>query len=204
MGEDESMWDYLIPLFRYHSRWKELTLDDFRYAYYNKPVTINGYITDDEVSAAAPGPVVYEKEGDTGLSSRNVEYLRKTIELCRREGVQVFLFKVPAHSSNWSSDYDRQIEEIAAEYGVSYVNFDAYNDDIGLDYSTDTPDEGSHLNTRGAVKFSDYLARYLRRNYNVSNRAGDNRERYGFDRRYAQGIDDVLNTMTEVLINEHQ
>ena len=175
MGEDESLWDYLVPLFRFHSRWKELTLDDFRYAYYNKPVTINGYLPDNEIGAAEPGELVYEKEGDTELSSRNVEYLRKAIELCRREGIQIFLFKVPAHSANWSRDYDRQIEEIAAEYGVSYVNFDDHNDDIGLDYSVDTPDAGSHLNSTGAVKFSEYLAGYIKDNYSVSDRRTENK-----------------------------
>ena len=170
MGEDEKMADYIMPLFRFHSRWKELTLDDFRYAYYNKPVTINGYLPDDEVEAAEPGDLVYAKEGDTTLSSRNTEYLRKAIELCKSRGVQVMLFKVPAHSQNWSDDYDRQIDDIAKEYDISYINFDKYNDEIGLDYSTDTPDAGSHLNKYGAEKFSAYLGKYIRDNYIVSDK----------------------------------
>ena len=170
MGEDEKMADYIMPLFRFHSRWKELTLDDFKYAYYNKPVTINGYLPDDEVEAAEPGPLVYEKEGDTVLSSRNVEYLRKAIELCLDRGIQVMVFKVPAHSPNWSRDYDDQINDIVKEYGLSYINFDDKNDEMGLDYSTDTPDGGSHLNASGAVKFSRYLGEYIRDNYTVSDR----------------------------------
>ena len=170
MGENEKMADYIMPLFRFHSRWKELTLDDFRYAYYNKPVTINGYLPDDEVGAAEPGPLVYEKEGDTELSSRNVEYLRKSIELCLDRGIQVMVFKVPAHSPNWSRDYDDQINDIVKEYNLSYINFDDKNDEIGLDYSTDTPDGGSHLNASGAVKFSRYLGEYIRDNYTVSDR----------------------------------
>ncbi|MCR5234001.1 MAG: SGNH/GDSL hydrolase family protein [Lachnospiraceae bacterium] len=173
MGEDEKLWDYIVPLFRFHSRWKELTLDDFRYAYYNKPVTFNGYLKDDVVEAAEPGDLVYTRDGDTRLSSRNVEYLRRSIELCQKNGIQIMLFKVPAHSSNWSRDYDRQIADIAEEYGVSYINFDELNDEIGLDYSTDTPDGGSHLNTSGAEKFSRYLADYIMDNYSVSDRRDD-------------------------------
>ena len=83
------------------------------------------------------------------------------------------LFKVPAHSSNWSRDYDRQINDIAKEYNITYINFDDLNDEIGLDYSTDTPDKGSHLNSSGAVKFSAYLSGYLKDNYSVSDRSGD-------------------------------
>ncbi len=168
MGEDEKMADYIMPLFRFHSRWKELTLDDFRYAYYNKPVTINGYLPDDVTEPAEPGDLIYTKEGDTTISPKNILYLRKAIELCRSKGIQVMIFKVPAHSPNWSDDYDRRIDEIAKEYDLSYINFDKYNDDIGLDYSTDTPDGGSHLNTSGAAKFSSYLGKYIRRNYTVS------------------------------------
>ena len=76
-------------------------------------------------------------------------------------------------SANWSSDYDAQIDKIAAEYKVSYINFDTCNDAIGLDYSTDTPDGGSHLNTSGAEKFSVYLADFIKDNYKVSDRRGD-------------------------------
>ncbi|MCR5508706.1 MAG: SGNH/GDSL hydrolase family protein [Lachnospiraceae bacterium] len=170
MGEDEKMADYIMPLFRFHSRWKELTLDDFRYAYYNKPVTVKGYLPDDEVESAEEGELVYTREGDTSISPKNIYYLRKAIELCEKNGIQVMLFKVPAHSSNWSRDYDEQISAIAAEYGVSYINFDDLNDDIGLDYSTDTPDGGSHLNANGAVKFSSYLGDCIKKDYKVSDR----------------------------------
>jgi hypothetical protein len=173
MGEDENMADYIIPLFRFHSRWKELTFDDFRYAYYNKPVTINGYLPDDEVEAAEPGELIYEKEGDTVISPKNIQYFKKAIELCQSKGIQVMLFKVPAHSSNWSRDYDEQIDSIAKEYGLSYINFDDLNDVIGLDYSKDTPDKGSHLNTSGARKFSAYLSGYIKENYSVSDRRND-------------------------------
>lgn len=173
MGEDENMADYIIPLFRFHSRWKELTFDDFRYAYYNKPVTINGYLPDDEVEAAEPGELIYEKEGDTVISPKNIQYFKKAIELCQSKGIQVMLFKVPAHSSNWSRDYDEQIDSIAKEYGLSYINFDDLNDEIGLDYSKDTPDKGSHLNTSGARKFSAYLSGYIKENYSVSDRRND-------------------------------
>lgn len=170
MGEDEKMADYIMPLFRFHSRWKELTLDDFKYAYYNKPVTINGYLPDDEVKAAEPGELVYTRDEGVPISPKNVLYLKKAIELCQDKGIQVMLFKVPAHSPNWSRDLDEQINDIAKEYNLSYINFDDKNDEIGLDYSTDTPDEGSHLNRWGAEKFSRYLGKYLRENYVISDR----------------------------------
>ena len=52
MGEDENMTEYIMPLFRFHTRWKELTWDDIRYAWYTGKVTKNGFIEDDEVEPA--------------------------------------------------------------------------------------------------------------------------------------------------------
>ena len=191
MGEDEKLMDYLVPLFRFHSRWKEFTWDDIRYAYYNTPVTFNGFIKDEEVEPADRDELVYAKTGEEPLSSKNVEYLRRSIELCRDKGVQIMLFKVPSFSDNWGTDLDRQISGIAEEYGVSYVNFDEYNDAIGLDYKKDTPDMGSHLNTFGADKFSDYFGNYITSNYKVSDRRGDAKYSKNWDeivRRYESGL----------------
>ena len=187
----EKLTEYIVPLFRFHSRWKEFTWDDIRYAYYNTPVTFNGFIKDEEVEPADRDELVYAKTGEEPLSSKNVEYLRRSIELCRDKGVQIMLFKVPSFSDNWGTDLDRQISGIAEEYGVSYVNFDEYNDAIGLDYKKDTPDMGSHLNTFGADKFSDYFGNYITSNYKVSDRRGDAKYSKNWDeivRRYESGL----------------
>ncbi len=172
MGEDEKLMEYIVPLFRFHTRWKEFSWDDIRYAWYNKPVTLNGHIADSEVEAAAEPELVYTGSFDK-ISPKNEEYLRKTIELCRKKGIGIMLFKTPAYSSNWSDGLDECISHIADEYGIEYVNFDALNDDMGMDYSVDTPDGGSHLNSSGASKFSAYFAKYLRSNYDLSDNSGN-------------------------------
>ena len=83
------------------------------------------------------------------------------------------LFKMPSLSGNWSESLDEQIEDVADEYGINYFNFDEYNEDIGLDYSTDTPDKGSHLNSKGALKFSVYLGDLLKEDYDISDRRSE-------------------------------
>ena len=170
MGEDEKLAEYVVPLFRFHSRWKELSWDDVKYAWYLKPVTMNGFIRDDEVGPAETEDLTYAGDPAQRISPKNVEYLRKSIELCRNSGVQLLLFKTPSLSGNWSDNLDEQIKEIADEYGVTYINFDRYSKDIGIDYKQDTPDMGSHLNYTGAVKFSEYLGDYINANYTVSDR----------------------------------
>ncbi|MCR5590214.1 MAG: hypothetical protein K6F73_01650 [Lachnospiraceae bacterium] len=170
MGEDERLVEYLIPILRFHSRWKEFTWDDIRYAWYLSPVTMNGYIADYEVGPAETEDLTYAGSPDQKISPKNEEYLRKTIELCADNGVQLLLFKTPSLSSNWSDALDVQISAIADEYGITYINFDRYGRDIGLNFKEDTPDMGSHLNHTGAEKFSEYLGDYINANYEVSDR----------------------------------
>ncbi|MCR5672471.1 MAG: hypothetical protein K6F87_02005 [Lachnospiraceae bacterium] len=177
MGEDEKMAEYIVPLFRFHSRWKELTWDDIRYAWYFKNVTKNGHLPDDTTDPADSDVLEYFGSADR-ISPKNEQYLRKTIELCRDNDIQIMLFKMPSLSGNWSSMLDERIEDIANEYNVSYINFDAYNDDIGLDYTVDTPDKGSHLNSKGAEKFSRYLGDHIKDRYVITDRRGEK----GYDR----------------------
>ncbi|MBQ6128595.1 MAG: hypothetical protein IJI51_02940 [Lachnospiraceae bacterium] len=174
MGEDEKLMNYIVPLFRFHSRWKEFTWDDIRYAWYNKPVTLNGYIADDEVEPADTDVLEYTGEF-TKISPKNELYLRKTIELCQNKGIQVMLFKMPSFSPNWSNALDDELAGIAGEYGISYTNYDKLNDKIGLDFAVDTPDAGSHLNSKGAAVFSTYIAKTIASDYDVTDRRGDNK-----------------------------
>ncbi len=44
MTEDENMASYIFPLLRYHSRWSELSSEDFRYMWKTPSVTTNGYL----------------------------------------------------------------------------------------------------------------------------------------------------------------
>lgn len=175
MGKEEKLADYIYPLFRFHSRWQELTTDDIIYAWYNKPVTVNGYIADHDTDPADGDELIYSRGESDPIGQRTMDYLDRIIRLCRENDVQIMLFKTPAFSDNWSHDLDRQIDEKAGQYGLKYINFDELNDNIGLDYSTDTPDKGAHLNYKGAAKFSEYLGRYIRQNYDVSDRRSDDK-----------------------------
>ncbi len=164
---DEKLSDYLFPVFRFHTRWKELSPEDFIYIFSRKPVTYNGFLMDFWTTEKLPERNGYILKDNTKLGNRNVSYLRKTIELCQKEEIQIMLMKVPSYSDNWSFDYDRQLDEIVAEYGITYINFDSYSAEIGLDYLKHSPDEGNHLNTPGAELFTSYLGSYINSAYDV-------------------------------------
>lgn len=172
MAPDEKMLDYMIPLFRFHTRWKELTAEDFKYAFYKPSITNNGYQIDYRTSKEIENGVYIEKP-DTEFGPKTAGYLRKCIELCQENDVQIMLVKMPSCSTNWTHDFDRQITEIANDCGVVYRNFDFETEEIGLDFYQHSPDEGSHLNTPGAEIFTSYLGKILREDYDIPNHGDD-------------------------------
>jgi hypothetical protein len=54
-----------------------------------------------------------------------------------------------------------QVKAYAEKYDLRYYNFLEHIDEIGLDYMTDTYDQGFHLNLSGAEKLASYFGRIL-------------------------------------------
>ncbi len=173
IGDDENMTDYLLPIFRFHSRWKELGYEDFLYAYGHKPITYNGFLMDFRKTEKLPDRNGYLLKDNTKIGEKNMYFLIKSIELCQKEDIQLLFIKVPSYSDNWSLDYDEQVSTAAEKYGIHYVNFDKYSEEIGLDYKKHSPDEGNHLNTQGAELFTEYLGEYLGENYDIPSHKDD-------------------------------
>lgn len=168
---DEAVIDYIVPLFRFHSRWQDLKGEDFKYLYYKPIVSHSGYIYSDTVNPATGNAV--DELSEVRLSARNAVYLEKIIKLCADNGISLFLFKTPSYMPKWDENYEEDIRCIADKYNVTYYDFDKDTDKIGLDYTTDTADKGGHLNSSGAEKFSAYLGAYIKENYDVVDHRGD-------------------------------
>lgn len=168
MYEEEKMIDYVFPIFRFHSRWKDLNGDDFKYLFYTGYVTHNGQLIDmngpDEDFTIAKE---YLNERGNEIGPKNEEYLVKLIELCQSNDVQLMLMRVPRCTVNWTDDNDALIQKISDENNITYINYDKLADEIGIDFYTMTPDSGEHLNTLGAEVFSDYLGDYLITHYDI-------------------------------------
>ena len=197
MGENERLIEYIFPVLRFHTRWKELTLSDFKYAFSGVQTNYNGYLINTVQTETLPertgGRYLEKDPSETLISPRNAEYLKKIMELCKKENISLFLMKTPSYSDNWSYAYDEQIEEIAKDYGVTYLNFDELSDEMGIDYHTDSPDEGSHLNLWGAEKFSAYLSDYIAEHYPVTSHTEDARYRAVWDEKVSRYEEEKAN-----------
>lgn len=172
MTEEESLLSYIFPLLRFHSRWGEISGDDFRYMFSTKQLSHNGFVMRVDASPVDTIPRQQPLE-DYSFADVCWDYLDKIRELCENNGIQLVLIKAPTLMPHWYDEWDEQIVRYAGEHGLCYVNMLKETDDIGIDYKTDTFDAGMHLNLSGAEKLSSWFGRYLRENTALPNRRGE-------------------------------
>ena len=174
MTQEETFLSYVFPLLRYHSRWSELTQEDWQYLFHRDTVSHNGYLMQTDIL-----PKTSDIEGrplaDYTLPEVGFEYLEKMRALCEEKGVEFILVKAPTNTYKyyWYDEWEEQIVSWANEKGVDYYNFIPLNEEIGIDWSTDTYDAGAHLNVFGAEKLTSYFGNILVEKYGLSDRRGD-------------------------------
>ena len=100
------------------------------------------------------------------------EYLLKIIDLCKENGIQLIITKVPFSSSSGNLNTYDAIFKIAKERSVDVIDFYDHLDEIKLDLSIDYYDE-SHVNYGGAKKITSFLIDYLKENYTLEDHRGD-------------------------------
>ncbi len=172
MTEEESFWSYVFPILRYHSRFDELTGEDFRYLFKAKDNTWNGFLMNKGIKPVENLPAKRMQE-NYQFSDICYEYLDKIRLLCQENGAELILIKAPSVYPYWFEEYDAQMESYAGTYGLAFYNFLDNVEEIGIDYTQDTYDGGLHLNLTGAVKLSRYFARILAENHGLEDRRSD-------------------------------
>lgn len=176
MTEEESFTSYVWPLLRYHSRWNELTAEDFKYAFEDKPtVSDSGYLMQTDIVPAAPTDEEPRPLIDPALPATAMAYLDRMVALCRERGIELILIKAPTNAVayHWYDEWDAQIVDYAAENSLTYYNFIPKADEIGIDMSTDTYDAGVHLNVYGAEKLTKYFGKILAEKHDAPDRRED-------------------------------
>ena len=174
MTEEEDFLSYVFPILRYHSRFDELTQEDWEYFFKVKDNTYNGYLVNKNINPVGALPAK-RPLADYQLADICYDYLDKITALCKENGVELILVKAPSLYPYWYEQYDEQMAEYARENGLAYYNFAACIEEIGLDFQVDTYDAGLHLNHTGAEKLSRYFAQILAENHQIPDRRTDSK-----------------------------
>lgn len=167
--------EFILEYEQYHTRYRELSagdflpnqnnrlFDDWKGFGCNMATTPLGAIDVSGVTDRAP------------LYGKTEEYYRMILELAQEEGIPIIVVISPyAGISEGEQQIYNTASDIAEEYGVPFVNFNLFLNEIGLDFSTDAGDD-AHLNYRGNQKYSVYFGNYMKENYDIPDRRGDSK-----------------------------
>lgn len=174
MTEKEQFLDYVFPILRYHSRWSELSGEDLEHLYDKSIMFHNGYYMRLDVKPAENVPEG-EVLGNYQFGDNSYYYLDKMTKLCKDNDIELILIKAPSLYPYWYPQWDDQMKEYAAKNGLKYYNFLELQDEIGLDWNSDTYDAGLHLNYYGGEKLTNYFGNILSNECGLQDRRSDSR-----------------------------
>lgn len=170
---------YLMPIIKYHNRWKELEKKDFKYdtstTYYQK-----GFGAGREVYGKDTLSDVKETK-TAELPPKTQEYLYKIIELSQEEGFKLIFTNAPhdytstANMDTWHKEPAQmfnKVAEIAKENNIPFINYNNLFDEMGFDFKDDMYNEG-HMNIWGSNKVSTHFGRFLKENYDLEDHRND-------------------------------
>lgn len=152
---------YYVPLVMFHDNWNNVNFENFLFPGPQRFLDTRGYCPGTNITPFEKPDCKSFKQNE--ISSNCVAELDKMVELCKEKGINVIFYTCP-YSGEYQ--YGEAMEKYAFENGCVYLNLFEYDDEMGLDWSTDLQDAG-HLNDSGAGKLASYLAEYIIDNYDV-------------------------------------
>ncbi len=156
----DNIMEYLFNFSIYHARWNNLSQEDFKYINkYEKGAEYKINVAETDEMIAFDSVDIFDKE-----ETVNMKYLRKIIEYCQANRIEVLVTCNPYIPSYDEIAVSKYVQTICNEYNINYINF--LNMDI-VDYDIDFFDKNQHLNVSGARKVTDYLGRYIMENYDI-------------------------------------
>ncbi|MCC5438269.1 hypothetical protein [Clostridium botulinum] len=207
----KSQWVYyFFPILKYHSRWKELQKEDFKFdtksSYYAK-----GF---------SAGRNKYNKENlsntstneKSNLPSKSKDYLYKIINLSKKENFKLVFTNAPhdytsTHAlDNWHKEPAKmfnEVAEIAKKNNIPFINYCDMIDEMNFDFKSDMNNEG-HVNIWGADKLSTHLGNFLKENYELKDhRYDDKYKQWNLDYIYYSQVQKYNNLISEKDVNKY-
>lgn len=154
--------DRLLPVFRYHDRWKTFgDRDASLSAKYSYMEGSKGYMYNVSVDPADTSDYMKPDSKVKTVSKRNADYVKSIKEYCDENGAEFLLLSTPS-TKNWNFERHNGIVQLAEELGVEYIDMNVPDAGVSINWTHDTRDKGNHLNFYGAIKVTDWLGSYFR------------------------------------------
>lgn len=209
---DDPKSSFYLPFIKYHSDWPKV--------FSNRKNIANVFMQDSRGYSLLKGVSTQSKidpcvDGARDVSSDFSErelyapaeaFLRDFLQYCRDEQIENIVFvRFPHRIGTDDNDniykcyqYTNAAARIVQEYGYEYVNFEAFNKEIGIDPDHDFYNS-NHLNVYGQIKFTEYFARWLSEEKNItpSELDEDLKDEWDTCAKYYQSFCDYVQTQAE-------
>ncbi|NLD20421.1 MAG: hypothetical protein GX663_09315 [Clostridiales bacterium] len=161
-----SLSELVFPLVRYHSKW-ETSFENIVSEPKEKWDSYRGhdpkYICMEIVDKSE------ENMNDTKavmLSDKSIDWYKKISNLCKKNNIKLLLVEMP--NVNWTMGKHNAVVKVADNLDANFLDYN-YNDILQkceIKFNEDFLD-GGHLNTRGSIKATDYLGKYIQSKYKL-------------------------------------
>ena len=177
--EEVDLWSYLFPLSLYHTRWSELSYDDYDFFLGKNNSNTKGFSVlstqfknstsfdaEKEAKGKYDGFEVKSNDKETP-NPINEEYALKLIKEAKQQGVELLFVRTP--DTTWHEDQHNYIQELADKNNIKFLdlNLKSNMDKMQFDYSEDAADT-VHVNILGAKKITKFVGQYIADNYKLT------------------------------------
>lgn len=159
---------YVIPLQQFHSRWAELTREDFRPKKWKSDAN-NFFLGYRMVEKVVPQqPSSERRDFNEALYARNYRVLSGIIETAQGADAEVLLVVGPSSLVHLQDKWVARLKsDLSRDYPwVRVLETQGRTQEMGVSYSKDYYDK-LHLNSKGAEKYSAWLGRLIASQYDL-------------------------------------
>ena len=150
----------VYPIFRYHDRWKKLSLKDITSGTNYKRIDDNkGYGFSLNIRPIENNNYMEETTEEEIIPRLNMFYIKLLNYYCNSNDIKFILTAAPS-IDNWNYKKHNALERLSNDENIPFVDMNLV-EEINIDWSHDTRDEGDHLNYYGAKKATEYFGKYL-------------------------------------------
>lgn len=164
--------EYILPLIKYHSRWKDLAEEDSKFEFRTETDPFHGYVFLTDSSENHCRQISYSAVDAVPPDSDTANTLLSFRELAEKEGFQLLLLLAPYAEADENIAKLKGVSEFCAENRIDFLDLNTVYDSLGIDNNTDYYDSG-HFNVYGSEKATDYIARYLSDHYHLIGSAAE-------------------------------
>ena len=159
---------YAFPFLRYHNNWK------IPFKYRSVRTYFKGYtINEMEDDFTFDKDYTFDNTVRYPVSRHQLLQLLRIQKLCREKGIRLVLYSSASIMNYYTMRKHNTLTDFVRDYGFEFIDANYDKDIVGMNWPSDTWDNGDHLNLSGCRKMTAYLGNFLRDECGMPDHRGD-------------------------------